>query len=652
MIINEKTKSGKQVISLSRGSNELVQAICDKCSRPLGSTGYVIYKALAKKKVHLCNSCRAKLQFGYTDGLNWKERNCKKRKEALINKSKHFISCKICGEKYIDINNISGALTRHIIKKHKEVTLDKYSELYPEQKFLFKSLKRKLNDNEAIECKVCGERLKLITNTHLAKHNLTKLEYKEKYGYQTISKKSSEIFAKKLKENNYNKDSFKKEKTNVEKIFMDKNKDKNILSNQQLENKYFDFTIDDEYIEIDGIYWHGLDRNSRFSYKQIKSILNDNSKNNIIIKNKKSLKRYKGLDETVEEEPYLEIKNGELIKGNFFKINIDDVILEKSYLEFLYKQKGRDWVEQEITPDLFKFIREFSPEFPYFSKFYNDFSNIRQDIKPDNTCFHDNMFLNKYSSGNKYLKSIFNSYWESSFKSFPSPVKAFKDDNILIKIIKNRIGLNNNNEIFDFSLKTILNGMRTLRYTISFFNPKLACNIYKHFCNEEDIVLDISSGFGGRHLGFHCFSNNKGKYIGLEINEKIYNEQIKLKNILNSNSELYNIKSEDFNLFKNSIDFIFTSIPYYNIENYNNLQYKNYEEWYNYYLVKTINNCFNCLKDNKKLVLNVNEKLKEDLIKVSINSGFTLVEELKLKSTSSHFSKNDFKYEPIIVFKK
>ena len=68
------------------------------------------------------------------------------------------------------------------------------------------------------------------------------------------------------------------------------------------------------------------------------------------------------------------------------------------------------------------------------------------------------------------------------------------------EVIDYRIGLNNSDDIFDFSLHQLIRGLSARRITTSFFKPLLAASIYKHFIGNEvlnPVVFDPCCGFGG-----------------------------------------------------------------------------------------------------------------------------------------------------------
>ena len=95
--------------------------------------------------------------------------------------------CPYCGWTTYDINNYSHAYPKHIIQEH-ETDIEKHLLIYPDDILFFeKILKRR---EGKIQCKVCGKYLSLIDERHLQKHGMTKQEYIELYGRDTLISES------------------------------------------------------------------------------------------------------------------------------------------------------------------------------------------------------------------------------------------------------------------------------------------------------------------------------------------------------------------------------------------------------------------------------------------------------------------------------
>ena len=91
--------------------------------------------------------------------------------------------CPYCNWSTYDINNYSHAYPKHILQEH-ESDINKHLSSYPEDLFFFeKILKRR---EGKIQCKVCGKYLSLIDERHLQKHGITKQQYIEMYGQDTL----------------------------------------------------------------------------------------------------------------------------------------------------------------------------------------------------------------------------------------------------------------------------------------------------------------------------------------------------------------------------------------------------------------------------------------------------------------------------------
>jgi len=195
---------------------------------------------------------------------------------------------------------------------------------------------------------------------------------------------------------------------------------------------------------------------------------------------------------------------------------------------------------------------------------------------------------------------------------------------------------------------------------VSNFRPVTASMIYKLFCDEGDTVWDMSCGWGGRLL---ASIKAKVNYIGTDPNTqtmKGLKQMITTFGVKARDYELLTMGSEEYKPKKNSLDFCFTSPPYFDTERYSNektqsyLKYKGIDTWKEKFLRKTIENCYHGLKPNKFLALNVAdvknyETFEKDTKQIAIESGFKWVDTFNLQLSSQQ---SDFKDEPIFIFRK
>ena len=196
---------------------------------------------------------------------------------------------------------------------------------------------------------------------------------------------------------------------------------------------------------------------------------------------------------------------------------------------------------------------------------------------------------------------------------------------------------------------------------VSNFRPTAAKVVYEEY-GGDGIVWDMSCGWGGRLIGALSSKRIK-KYIGTEPATKTFEGLLKLKedfSYINKEVELHKLGSEVFRP-KEKVDLCFTSPPYFDTEKYSDedtQSYKKYPEeqkWIDGFLFQTIENCFESLKKNGYLLLNIaNTSSGKSIEKATldISKGFGLVHEKTLQLTLSSVMGAGYKYEPIYVFKK
>ncbi len=403
----------------------------------------------------------------------------------------------------------------------------------------------------------------------------------------------------------------------------------NKKQHKRLNGRQFDVLIDDDrYIEFDGTFWHGKDGGS-YSFPQIHTMLNDEYKNNLIIQEKKSL--YRVWSDTIfdtytmseiRDKSYYIIENGNLIKDEkVFK----DIIVEHEYVHsMLAKHPGKfeDNMQQLLT-----FVRTF-----YSFPWVNSQETLEQVIKKIQEN-KDKQLKSSIRIGNDYLKTYFKScFYVQRGKKKKSMYDAFYDDQELMKIIKNRLGITYK-EKWDLSLETIRRGFYSNYYGVSIFNSVNAYNIYKKIAKPSDTILDMSCGFGGRLLGWQAFQKC-GKYIGYEPNKATYDELITFSKGMNV--ELYNLPFEE--CLTHKVDICFSCPPYFDTEVYCNDKNQSiyghitFDSW-----IEWLKDCINKMHNmTDKVYLVVNKRIKDKLDCKVIDT---------IKNKESHFTgKENYEY--------
>ena len=235
------------------------------------------------------------------------------------------------------------------------------------------------------------------------------------------------------------------------------------------------------------------------------------------------------------------------------------------------------------------------------------------------------------------------------------------------------------------------------------FPPLTAKFLYEHFtehCKDEKItVYDPSAGWGGRILGAMCTNRNL-HYVGTDPNPdtagryenvaKFYNDNVLGKNKFWSDSEpnTYDVFSDGseeignnpkFQKYKGKLDFVFTSPPYFNREQYSqdeNQSFKKfevYEDWRDNFLRPTLTTAYKYLKNNRYICWNIADikigsdkyiPLEQDSIDIIESLGGKYKDTYKMLMTrmigiNTKSVKNSvevdgsyYKFEPIIIFYK
>lgn len=197
--------------------------------------------------------------------------------------------------------------------------------------------------------------------------------------------------------------------------------------------------------------------------------------------------------------------------------------------------------------------------------------------------------------------------------------------------------------------------------------------LYEKYTPKNGVIYDFACGFGGRMLGA-LSSKNDYTYIGVEPCEETYTNLLKLGELVesvtkrNNSYKIHKIGSEDFKGEANSIDFAFSSPPYFSLEQYSNeptqcyIKFPILEEWLEGYVRETIKNIYYMLKPGAYYAVNIADfklhnkivKYVDEWLRISEEEGFEYVEEiyLKVQDRCSIDRKNANKKEGIFIFKK
>lgn len=248
----------------------------------------------------------------------------------------------------------------------------------------------------------------------------------------------------------------------------------------------------------------------------------------------------------------------------------------------------------------------------------------------------------------------------------------------------------------DINDSTFRSAFRIGTYTATQFKPSVAKALYeKHDARK---VLDTSCGWGDRLAGFYATKSTE-LYVGCDPNKEVYetykDQCLEYENILGCDSAvlqdygdhfvcigtkkviIYNLPSEDvdWEKYKNTFDFYFTSPPYFETERYAKddssnqswVRYNTFESWKHDFFFKVNRLVWDTLTDDAYMMINI--------IEPRINNGTRLnlcddmVDDI-LTYTNAHYlgkigmrlqarphnivdaEKNSVFIEPIWVFRK
>lgn len=255
-------------------------------------------------------------------------------------------------------------------------------------------------------------------------------------------------------------------------------------------------------------------------------------------------------------------------------------------------------------------------------------------------------------------------FWKASSESMMSIEDVFYNDDLFVKVLKNRMGWNVSNEggetrpyMFTLTNSMIRCGIRNSGhgYGVSNFRPIIAKYIYNKYLAGEinPVIYDFSAGWGARCLAAMSL---RFSYIGVDpltsdnINNmiKFYKEHFYIP----GDQICYGLCSQDkvlYEILPDNIDLAFSCPPYFNLEVYSKdatqsyNQYSNYNDWLEYYWRPTVKICHDKLKDSGKLVFIIKDKygklnLKDEMEKIIVEEGFEFVESLQYKTSVNHLS--------------
>lgn len=210
-----------------------------------------------------------------------------------------------------------------------------------------------------------------------------------------------------------------------------------------------------------------------------------------------------------------------------------------------------------------------------------------------------------YHVADTYHPHRFRSLNESSRRSV---VDAFDDDRLLRRALEQEMKWARIGDGFINQLDTV-SGTKGA----SNFRPGFALLLYRRFAPPGAVVLDTSTGYGGRLVAF--LASGLSRYVGIDPNTETHAGNLRLAQDMGASDrvELHNLPAEDVphDLLAGRCDFAFTSPPYFRKERYGDeptqswKRYPTGDAWRDGLLVPMMRLQFAALKPGSLSVVNV-----------------------------------------------
>lgn len=226
--------------------------------------------------------------------------------------------------------------------------------------------------------------------------------------------------------------------------------------------------------------------------------------------------------------------------------------------------------------------------------------------------------IKRYNGGNK-ASDFFQqkNRWEVSGHGYPGPIRTWTNYKFMVSLMGALYSLKME-EVTSSTLRVCLS---LRKYIASQFKPAVAKTLYDYFKGET--ILDFSMGWGDRLCGFYASEYGK-KYIGLDPkvdNHPIYEKQAEFYKKHNGwfeheREHIFHAQPAedfDFSIYKDQVDLVFTSPPYFDIERYSSddtqswIRYKTIDSWNTNFLHKALGNMIQTLKKGGIMAINISD---------------------------------------------
>lgn len=200
------------------------------------------------------------------------------------------------------------------------------------------------------------------------------------------------------------------------------------------------------------------------------------------------------------------------------------------------------------------------------------------------------------------------------------------------------------------------------------FRPHAAKAVYDRYLHGR-YVLDPSTGYGGRLVGFLACKHKQSEYIGVDPAKKTCISNKRMVKFFDARARVTIInkpfEETDLSGFP-PFDLAFTSPPYFKKEIYSGEstqschRYPEYHNWLTLFWYIVVRGVFNALRAGGVFVINIQDvnikskkyPLVDDTIRHAQEVGFDLTERLHMRMPSFGANLDKVKFEAVLVFTK
>jgi len=300
--------------------------------------------------------------------------------------------------------------------------------------------------------------------------------------------------------------------------------------------------------------------------------------------------------------------------------------VETIFDEKEWKEVNEKYDQESIKDSILKRIRDRNMELPYpkvnLQQASEDFWKLQAYhiaywkygdfyLKYNYKYPHGDTFIDTPPTGNKASNYF---HQENRMKcnslNSPSPYRVWNTD----KFMKTLFGSLWTMKVKEVTSKTLWTSIVLRKYVASQFKPMVAKAIYDKYKSKN--ILDFSMGWGDRLAGFFA-SDKTERYVGTDPNldlQKGYGDQVSMYCNHSSKEVIFRDKpAEEMVYSKEEFDTIFTSVPYFDTERYNDadtqswIRYKTLDEWLHNFLFESIERAWLALKRDGVMLINLSD---------------------------------------------